>query len=74
VQTNIVRLKFSRTLGLSKENDPPPLHHYEREEVDALRLVQQVVRERGGVVSELEGKRGERNAVALQVPERPACM
>ena len=38
-------------------NDAPPLHHYECEEVYTLRLVEQIVRQRGGVVAELEGQR-----------------
>ena len=62
-------LEFSHTH--TPGNDAPPLHHYECEEVHTLRLIQQVVRQRGGVVAELEGQRGERYAVALQVPERP---
>jgi len=59
--------EFSRTH--TPVNDAP-LHHYECE-VYTLRLIEQIVRQRGGVVAELEGQRGERYAVALQVPERP---
>jgi hypothetical protein len=63
--------EFSRTTH-TPGNHAPPLHHYECEEVYTLRLIEQVVRQRSGVVAELEGQRGERYAIALQVPERPA--
>jgi hypothetical protein len=54
-----------------KRKDAPPLHHDEREEVHALRLIEQIIRQSGGVVTKLQGQRGKRHAVALQVPKRP---
>ena len=48
-----------------KEMDAPPLHDYQGEEVHALRLIEQVIRQRGGIVAELQGQRRERHAVAL---------
>ena len=38
---------------LRRARNVPPLHHDEGEEVHALGLVQQVIRQRGGVVAEL---------------------
>lgn len=64
----IFEFSHTHTLG----NHVPPLHHYECKEVHTLRLIKQVVRQRSGVVAELEGQRGERHAIPLQVPERPA--
>jgi hypothetical protein len=65
--------EFSRTITSRRiENGAPPLHHDECEEVHALSLIQQVVRQRRGVVAKLQGQRGERYAVAFQVPKRPA--
>ena len=64
--------EFARSLPSLKNKDAPPLHHDEGEEVYGLRLMEQVVRQRGGVISELEGYRRKRYAVLLQVPQRPA--
>jgi len=37
----------------------PPLHHNQGGEVHALRLIGQVIRQRGGIVAELQGQQRE---------------
>jgi hypothetical protein len=51
------RPELSCTFGPSKKEDNvPPLHHYEREEIHALSLIEQLIRKRGRVISELENQ------------------
>lgn len=68
---NPFELPGPKKKGERKDGGAPPLHHDQREEVHALCLIKQVIRQGLGIITKLQSQRGKRHAIALQVPKRP---